>query len=237
MTPEIKRNLRIAATVVLALLCATSPARSQDDTEEDEVHKLDTFVVVANRYEVPIDKIGSSVEILDKYDIEKGSQTLLLNVLRDVPGFYLRNNGGPGNSFGITIRGLNSNRPTVLIDGIKVSNPSNGEIINFGNIFGNGISRVEILKGPQSSLYGADALAGVISIQTDTEKEGGNASFSVGSFETYEASIGFSGKEGNLNWSITQTTFRAKGSPLKILQLAQHGQIMTATKTQVFPPS
>ena len=99
MTPDIKYNLRTAATVGLALLCAAYPARSQD-SDENEIHTLDRFVVVANRHEVPIDKVGSSVEILESYDLEKGSQSFLLDFMREVPGFYLRNNGGPGGTFG-----------------------------------------------------------------------------------------------------------------------------------------
>jgi vitamin B12 transporter len=210
MTPEIKYNLRTAATVGLALLCAAYPARSQD-SDENEIHTLDRFVVVANRHEVPIDKVGSSVEILESYDLEKGSQSFLLDFMREVPGFYLRNNGGPGGTFGITTRGLNSNRPTVLIDGIKVSNPANGQIINFGNLYGSNISRVEILKGPQSSLYGADALAGVISIQTSDDSTGGAVELSAGSYNTYEASISLNGNEEALNWSFNASRYDTKG--------------------------
>jgi vitamin B12 transporter len=210
MTPEIKYNLRTAATVGLALLCAAYPARSQD-SDENEIHTLDRFVVVANRHEVPIDKVGSSVEILESYDLEKGSQSFLLDFMREVPGFYLRNNGGPGGSFGITTRGLNSNRPTVLIDGIKVSNPANGQIINFGNLYGSNISRVEILKGPQSSLYGADALAGVISIQTNEDSSGGAVELSAGSYNTYEASITLNGNEDAISWSFNASRYETKG--------------------------
>ncbi len=210
MIPETKYNLRTVVTAGLALLCAAYPARSQDNNEND-VHTLDKYVVVANRYEVPIDKVGSSVEVLESFDLEKGSQSFLLDFMREVPGFYLRNNGGPGGSFGITTRGLNSNRPTVLIDGIKVSNPSNGQIINFGNLYGSNISRVEILKGPQSSLYGADALAGVISIQSNADSLGGTIELSAGSFDTYEASFGYSGKEGPLSWSFNASRYDSKG--------------------------
>ncbi len=210
MTPYTKFNLRTAATVGLALLCAAYPARSQESAEND-VHTLEKFVIVANRYEVPIDKVGSSVEILESYDLEKGSQSFLLDFMREVPGFYLRNNGGPGGTFGITTRGLNSNRPTVLIDGVKVSNPANGQIINFGNLLGSNISRVEILKGPQSSLYGADALAGVISIQTNGDSSGGTIELSAGSYYTYEASISLNGSEDALTWSFNASRYDTKG--------------------------
>ena len=117
-------------------------------------------------------EVGSTVEVIDREDLEIGQTTFVLDALRELPGVSLRNNGGPGGAFGITTRGLNTNRPVVLIDGIEVSDPSSGSIINPGLLFSNAIDRIEFLKGPQSSLYGADALAGVINITSRQAQEG-----------------------------------------------------------------
>ena len=194
---------RFAATAV-TLLSLASPARSQEVNQENDIYDLDLLAVVANRSEVPINQIGSSVEILDRYDLTKSEQEFLLDSIRYVPGFYLRNNGGPGSAFGITTRGLNANTPTVLIDGIEVDNPSTGQIVNFGSLFGDNVSRVEILKGPQSSLYGANALAGVISIQTmdGQTNPGGQLGLSYGAHDTISGNLGTRGAEGKLSWAL-----------------------------------
>ena len=206
MTPAIlnKNKTRCFAAVVATFLSLASPARSQDDNSEDDVYDLNELVIVANRSEVPLNQIGSSVEILDSYDLTKSEQSFLLDSIRYVPGFYLRNNGSPGGAFGITTRGLNANTPTVLIDGVEVDNPSTGQIVNFGSLFGGNVSRVEILKGPQSSLYGANALAGVISIQTEDGRTnpGSQLGLSYGAHDTINGNLSTRGAEGKLSWAL-----------------------------------
>lgn len=206
------RSTQGLGSIALAFLIAAAPAHSQDATATDEAFQLDDFVTVANRIELPLDRIGSSVELITQYDLEVTNQSFLLEALRTTPGFNVRNNGGPGNAFGITTRGLNSNRPVVLIDGIEVSNPADGRIVNFGNLFGSNASRVEILKGPQSSLYGADAVAGVINIQTQaTGSEGGFLDTSIGSFDTYEGHLGYQGAGGAFNYAVNLSHFQTHG--------------------------
>ncbi len=195
------RSLVATAATLLSLV---SPARSQDDESDKAIYDLNEMAIVANRSEVPLDEIGSSVEILDTYDLRKSEQSFLLDNIRFVPGIYLRNNGSPGGAFGITTRGLNANTPTVLIDGVEVDNPSTGQIINFGSLFGDNVSRVEILKGPQSSLYGANALAGVISIQTLDGKTdpGSQMGVSYGAHDTLKGNLSTRGADGNLSWAL-----------------------------------
>ena len=195
---------RCFAAAAATLLSLASPARSQDDNSEVDVYDLNELVIVANRSEVPLSQIGSSIEILDSYDLTKSEQSFLLDSLRYVPGFYLRNNGNPGGAFGITTRGLNANTPAVLIDGVEVDNPSTGQIVNFGSLFGDNVSRVEILKGPQSSLYGANALAGVISIQTEDGRTnpGSQLGLSYGAHDTINGNLNTRGAEGKLSWAL-----------------------------------
>lgn len=181
--------LKSASVAGLIVASIASPALAQDTTAYD----LEDLTVVANRMEMPLDRVGSKVEIVTALDIELDRQPFLLDNLRSTPGIVVRNSGGPGNAFGITTRGLNSNTPIVLLDGIKLSNPASGKIINFGNLFGDNVNRVEVLKGAQSSLYGADAIAGVISIQTQDGRTnpGGTLSLSAGSNETYTSNLGY----------------------------------------------
>lgn len=194
------------------IACLATPARSQEGSAS-AVHELDSFTVVANRFEMPLDRVGSSVEVLGQYDLKKAQQPFLLDALRDVTGFHLRNNGGPGGAFGITTRGLNTTRPVVMIDGIEVSNPASGRIINFGNLFGGNVSKVEILKGPQGSLYGANSLAGVINISTTDggDHAGSQVSLSYGSNETLSASLSSSGAADGFDWSFSASRYESEG--------------------------
>lgn len=196
----------------LALVGSAVPARSQESTNAP-VHELDAYSVSASRLEIPIQQVGSSVEVLDRYELESGRDLFLVDALREIPSLVMRNNGGPGGSFGITTRGLNTNRPKVLVNGIEVANPSNGTMLNLGNLLTDSVSRVEVLKGAQSSLYGADALAGVISVETlgSGMESGGRAFFGYGSYDTYQYGLGHSGQSGNLSWSVDGNVYESEG--------------------------
>jgi len=208
-----KSCLKTFGSLGLALFTFASPARSQELENNDELVDLDEMVIVASRSETRIDQVGSTIEVLDDTVISRSQQPFLLDSLRTISGIYLRNSGGPGQSSGTTIRGLNSNRPTVLIDGIDVSNPANGTMINLGNLFGVGVDRVEVLKGPQSSLYGANALAGVISINTaDGETDPGTfLNVGYGSFRTFSSSLSTRGASGDFSWSANASYFDSTG--------------------------
>ncbi|MDQ8199306.1 TonB-dependent receptor [Pelagicoccus enzymogenes] len=187
----------------LGLACLAAPARSQENTSE-AFFELEAFSITANRIEIPVQQVGSTVDVLDAYELQNGQEIFLVDALREIPGLVMRNNGGPGGTFGITTRGLSSNRPTVLLNGIEVSNPSNGQILNLGNVFTGAASRVEVLRGPQSSLYGADALAGVIAVDTlgPDSAAGGRALLGYGSFDTLNYGLGHTGSRGGLSWSV-----------------------------------
>lgn len=174
-------------TAWFGLLAAPSSFAFED--EQSDIYDLHHYVVISSRTELPLDQVGSTVDVLTAADFEKTKQPFIIEALRTIPGLLLRNNGGPGQVFGMTTRGLNANRPTVLIDGVEVSNPGSGQIINFGSIASSNVQRVEVLKGAQSSLYGADAVAGVISIHTrdGSGEPGSSLDVTAGSFNTYQA--------------------------------------------------
>lgn len=203
---------RLFVAAGLGLASLASPARSQE-ADGNSMYELEGFTVVANRTELPLDRVGSSVDVLDATYLEADQSTFLLDSLRGVAGLNLRNNGGPGGAFGMTVRGLNSNRPKVLIDGVEVSNPATGSIINFGNLVVSNVNKVEVLKGPQSSLYGADAIAGVINIETlrDFSSNEGRLRLSAGSFGTYEGSLSYRGTTDALRYSFGVNRYESDG--------------------------
>jgi len=193
---QLKKFSITCAILTGASLCAQeTPARNQDYAI---FRVLPEHVVVANTYEVPLIEVGSSVELIEREDLVFGQSTFALDAIRDLPGVYVRNNGGPGSSFGITVRGLNSNRPLVLLDGIEVSDPTSGFIINPGLLFTDSVERIEFLKGPQSSLYGADALGGVINIQSRQVADGESAGSLSAAYGTYNT------RQGSLTWQTRQ---------------------------------
>jgi vitamin B12 transporter len=214
MTNITKLSIASAITAFAGTACLHAddqPARKQDN---DATYQLANYVVVANTYEVPLSEVGSTVEVITREDLEIGQTTFVLDALRELPGISLRNNGGPGGAFGMTTRGLNTNLPTVLIDGIEVSDPQSGRILNPGLLFSNSVERVEFLKGPQSSLYGADALAGVINITTREVKDGettGSLSAGYGTFDTKQGSVNLQTRQGPIDFSLNLNRHESAG--------------------------
>ena len=139
--------------------------QTSEQTDSTEVVELEAYSVVASRVALPIGTVGSSITRLTDNDISRFMNEMVLESVRYVPGIYLRNNGNGGSTPGITMRGLPI-APVVLIDGIEVNNPGDGNIYNFGYLPSSMVESVEVLRGAQSALYGANALTGVISITT-----------------------------------------------------------------------
>ncbi len=112
----------------------------------------------ATRIPTPQSQVGSSVTVITAEDIAAQQLVTVTDVLKLVPGLNVVQSGGPGGQTSVFIRGTNSNHTKVLIDGIDVSDPSNaGATFDFGQLLAGDIERIEILRGPQSGLYGSDA--------------------------------------------------------------------------------
>ncbi|MGA7487215.1 MAG: TonB-dependent receptor plug domain-containing protein, partial [Xanthobacteraceae bacterium] len=115
----------------------------------------------------PARDIASSVTVITAADIEREQRRTVPDALANVPGLNVVQSGGPGGQTSVFMRGTNSNQVKVLIDGIDASDPSNpNRSFDFGQLLTADIERIEVLRGPQSGLYGADAIGGVISIIT-----------------------------------------------------------------------
>ena len=196
-TNNLKTTKIFAFAVASAAMsaCGLSAQVSADDAE-NKILDLEAYTVAANRMEIDLGKVGASVTVLSSEDLEKFEATLATEAIRYIPGIYIRNNGGLGNTSGITMRGLPV-APLVLIDGVEVNNPGSGGVFNFGNLPSVAIERVEVVRGAQSSLYGANALTGVISVDTKTPvEEGFEANFgaSYGTHNTVSGYVSASGK-------------------------------------------
>lgn len=166
---------------------------------------------------VPVDQIASSVSVITSKEIEAHQRRTLPDVLRTVPGINVVQRGGPGAQTSVFMRGTNSNHTKVLIDGIDVSDPSHpSRTFDFGQMLTTDIERVEILRGPQSGLYGADALGGVIVINTKAGKGPPKATGMIegGSFGTFNQATSISGGADHTNYSFNVSHFRADDTPV-----------------------
>lgn len=174
-------------SAMAALLLGSVPTVLAGTTEEP-------IIVTATRTAQTANETLASVTVFTRKDIERQQARSVQDLLRGVPGVSIVNNGGPGKATSVFLRGTESDHVLVLVDGIKAGSATTGTT-SFENIPIEQIERIEIVRGPRSSLYGSEAIGGVIQIFT-RKGEGGfkpNFSFGGGSYGTLNGSAGISG--------------------------------------------
>jgi len=188
---------------------------------------LPQIVVSATTVPTPSSEVGSSVSVITEQDIRQRQVRTVADALKTVPGVEVVQTGGPGGQTSVFMRGANANQVKVLIDGIDVSNPSitNGAF-DFGHLLTGDIEKIEVLRGPQSGLYGSDAIGGVIAITTK-RGEGPpkvTASAEGGSFGTFNQAASLSGSQARFNYAFNIVHFRATSVPVTPLNLLAPGE-------------
>src|SRR5262249_530276 len=153
-----------------------------------------------------LDRTGSAIDVVNGATIAATNPTSLVDALRTVPGLDITETGGPGATTNVRLRGANTGQTLVLIDGVRANDPSNASGDFDFSMFGRGtIERIEVLRGPQSALYGSDAIGGVINIIT--RKGSGPTKFDAalegGSYGTVSGIGAMSGSSGPWNYSVT----------------------------------
>ena len=114
---------------------------------------------------IPLDRVGSAVSVVTGKDLERHQVQNVQDALRSLPGVSVSRQGGPGNLTVVRIRGAESRHTLVTIDGVEVNDSASG-FFDFSNLSAVDIERIEVLRGPQSALYGSGAVGGVINITT-----------------------------------------------------------------------
>lgn len=198
---------------------SSTPRNSSDGKADNPARSEDTSNVAISPTGLsePVDRIASSVTVITSKEIEAHQRRTLPDVLKSVPGLNVVQTNGPGGQTSVFMRGANSNHTKVLIDGIDVSDPSNpNRSFDFGQMLATDIERVEVLRGPQSGLYGADALGGVILIYTKTGKGPPkvNTMIEGGSFGTFNQATSVSGGTDKYNYAVNISHFRANDVPV-----------------------
>ncbi len=139
-----------------------------DAAEADSVPIMDETVVTATRTETPVKELGVSTTVVTEEEIKERQAVDVLDVLRDVPGFNIVRSGARGTTTSLFVRGGEDNFTKVLIDGVSVN--LGGGAFDFGSLLTENFERIEIVRGPQSALYGSDAISGVINFITKRGK-------------------------------------------------------------------
>ena len=133
----------------------------------DDTSKPDEIIVKSTRSNSNVYQLGSSVEIISAEEIKKNSFNFVSEALQTSSGVYVSQTGSFGGTATVRIRGASSDQTLVLIDGVPISDPSSpGGGYDFSSLLTSNIDRIEILKGSQSTLWGSDAIGGVINIVT-----------------------------------------------------------------------
>jgi vitamin B12 transporter len=160
------------STALATLVAGAAFADEQKAPEADVAGKAGAngvaeLVVTATRTAQPIQKIGQSVTVLTQAAIEASQAISITELLAQQPGVSFTRNGGPGTTTSLNIRGAESQHTVVLIDGVKLNDPSSTQGgFNSGNLLVGDIARIEILRGAQSTLWGSQAIGGVVNIVT-----------------------------------------------------------------------
>ncbi len=131
-----------------------------------EENALETVLVTAARSPINLAEVTGSVTVIDRALIEQRQSVFVLDLLRDVPGLQIARTGGVGAQTQLRMRGAEANQVLVLVDGIEALDPTIGDEFQWEHLTSADVERIEVLRGPQSALWGGEALAGVINIVT-----------------------------------------------------------------------
>ncbi|MDA1073775.1 MAG: TonB-dependent receptor [Proteobacteria bacterium] len=184
---------------LFALPAIHAASSSHTDTQTDEI---ETMVVSAHRTPTPRFDLGSAVSIVDETTITQRQQTFAGDLLRDLPGVALSRNAGFGSLTQVRVRGSEGNHVLVVIDGVEANDPALGDEFDFARLTTSDIQNIELVRGPQSALWGSDALAGIVHVTTRSDQAGFAARGLVegGSFGTVNGagSVTFNGVDAGV---------------------------------------
>jgi len=192
----------------------TAPAPTPDIAGSTAANADADVVVVANRSAIALDKVGVSTTVLTLPQLQADQALAVSDVLAREPGVSVARNGGVGETTSFFIRGAETDQTLVMIDGVRLDDPSApGGGFDFGNLLVGDISRIEVLRGPQSTLYGSQAIGGVVNIVTaaPTRPLQGDAQVEGGTYDTLYGKASLGGKDGPWTWQVAANYYSTVG--------------------------
>ncbi|PJE79172.1 Vitamin B12 transporter BtuB [invertebrate metagenome] len=203
-----KAIIWIFLTTISIIVTTGFPLLSQ----ADDTCYLDDVLITASRTAQTVDETLASVTVISREVIEQSQATDIIDLLKTVPGIQISQNGGRGSLSSIFVRGASSSQTLILIDGLRLNNATSGTP-EIQYLVPDQIERIEIVRGPRSSLYGADAIGGVIQIFTRQGREKPELAIktSTGSRDTHEISIHADGKSHDTRYSLGASLYETQG--------------------------
>lgn len=196
----------------LTILLSAGFVRAQNADQPAPDNPTYQVTVTADRLEESVTDKTDSITIITRDEIEAHQWNYVIDALRATPGITILQSGSPGKVTSTFLRGASATQMLVLLDGVPVNNPYFGGI-DLENLTTDNVERIEVLKGPQSPLYGSDSMAGVIQIFT-RRGQGPmslHTAFEGGSFQTYRESVGMLGAKDRLDYSLDYSRHDTNG--------------------------
>lgn len=208
----IKKVLCFALVLIIFSYNLLSQERKEKEKQTPPLkHEI---VVTATRLETPSKEIASSITVISREELERMKKTTVLDALQEALGVYTIQYGPAGGAASVFLRGANSEHTLILMDGVELNDPiTPSRSFDLAHLTLENIERIEILRGPQSTLYGSDAIGGIINIIT---RQGhGEPRFHLstygGSYGTFAGSAEISGSTNKIHYSFAASRFRTNG--------------------------
>ena len=203
-----------ACALVMSFVCNGAAYATSDDRAAPVAAQLDRIQVTATRTPQRESETLAPTTVITRADIERLQPRTTFDLLRRSPGVTVANQGGQGKLTSIFLRGTESDHVLVLVDGIEYRRATSGQAA-IEDLPVDQIERIEIVRGPRSSLYGSEAIGGVIQIFTRSGEgvRGTQPSFAIGggSDDTFEARAGLAGNDGKTRYNLSVSRFQTQG--------------------------
>ena len=201
---------QVLGAMLTVMLALAAPAAAQETKQETK--KVDPVVVTATTVDTPAEQLGVALTVVTGEDFKTYHYSTLDDAFRNIPGVNVVQQGTYGKLSTLSIRGANANQVLILVDGVRVSSPTVG-LTDLSDISPDLIERIEVIRGPQSTLYGADAIGGVVNIIT--KKGTGPFSATVenmgGNYDTFHSRISLSGAYKIFNYALSGSHLESNG--------------------------
>jgi len=183
-------------------------------TDSAGFYNLSDIVISATKTNTSTVELANSISVIDSSEITNSNKSNVFDLLKNQYGLSFTQQGGYGTLSNVYLRGANTGQTLILIDGVEYNLPSDPSgVFDFSSLPSDNIEKIEVLRGPQSTIYGSDALAGVINIIT--KKGNGKPKYSAtiegGSYNTYKGLAGLNGAYDKLNYSLTFSKTMSNG--------------------------
>jgi vitamin B12 transporter len=204
----------VAALPALALPIAVLPSQVLAAETADAANEVDQVVITAGRADDKRSEVPVSMTVIDAAVLRQRQVVVVSDILARTPGVTVTRNGGVGGATQVRIRGAETDQTAVLIDGVKLTDPSaTGGGYNFATLLAGDVSRIEVLRGPQSTLWGSQAIGGVVNMITTTPNGplSGDAAVEGGSRATAYAKVGLGAGGDWGGWRLAAGSYTTAG--------------------------